>query len=213
MNANPIKTHWTFSVDGTLQRSYISATVLTRQSGNFIYAPGQLNLLSNDQNTLTLQAQNPSTAVDWTATLNAGFSVLHSPNCSGTTASDPKCNSPYTNKTTWGINLSKQSLVLYANAAPGTQRLSSLSVSSTIPANNMQTTAVIAFHFFTPPRADSKKIARVRSHRCRTRTTSLRTAARFGPAAHETRIDIALQRHRPWHPRQIGDQRDLSKRD
>ena len=149
LNANPTKTNWTFSTDGTFQRSYISTTVLTRQAGNFIYPQGPLNLLSNDQVTLTLQAQNPSSATDWTATVNAGLSLLHSPSCSGT-ALDPKCDSPYAHKITWGVNVSKQSLVLYANAAPGTQRLSSASVSSTIPSNNIQTTALIAFHVCSP---------------------------------------------------------------
>ena len=152
VNEKPKPEHWTFSLNGTFQRSYISATVLARQSGAFIYPQGPLNLLRNDATTMDLQLKNPSKAVDWTATATAGLSMLRSPNCSGTTAKDPKCESPYTNKSTWSINAGFQSLVLYANSAPGSQRVNPASVSGTIPSNNFVNTALIAFHFCTRPK-------------------------------------------------------------
>ncbi|MBV8370198.1 MAG: hypothetical protein JO036_14920 [Candidatus Eremiobacteraeota bacterium] len=153
-NAHPKPEHWTISANGLFQRSYISATVLARQSGNFIYPRGNLNLLNNDAATLDLQLQNPSNAVDWTATVTAGLAMTHSPSCTSNAAS-PTCISPYTNKPTWGLNAGWQSLVLYANTAPGSQRVSPTSVSGTIPANNILTTALVAFHFCGHPNGDS----------------------------------------------------------
>jgi hypothetical protein len=139
-----------FSLTGVLDRSYISSTILARQSGNVI-VPRTLNLLDNDAASLSLQIQNSDTffkKTAWTFTASAGYALTHNPNCpTPTGGGTPTCTSPPVNKPTWTANAGFDSLVFYANSAPGSTRTNATSVTASIPSNAMVTTGAVAYHF------------------------------------------------------------------
>ena len=152
LNAKPDKnTAATYSLTGAFQRSYISSTVLARQSGSVVIPPGPLNLLSNDSTSLNLQLQSTDQflkARKATFTVTSGLSLVHSPSCAAasTAGGAPSCGSPFAKKLTWTVNAGSSNFILYADSVPGTTRTNPTSISPSIPANTIQTTVLLAYH-------------------------------------------------------------------
>lgn len=156
LNAKPPPNAFvTYALTGTFERSYISATVLSRESGSFVYVDPlhRLNLLDNDASTLSLQAQSTDALLKrtkWSFSLTAGAAFTHSPNCKNpSVVLIAPCTSPFAHKVTWTFNAGTDRLVAYTNAQPGSTRADPTSVSSSIPSNSIVATALVAYHICT----------------------------------------------------------------